>query len=568
MSSAVAGLKVLIADDNRTDRMILQTILKKFGHTVFAAEDGLQAVAYYKEHDPDIILMDALMPNMDGYEAAEQIKELAGEKLVPIIFLTSLKEAAALARCLEVGGDDFLTKPYNKVILQAKLEASTRLQQLYQTVRSQRDQIQYHTDRMVHEQEVAKKVFDNIAHRGCLDSPNIRYILSPMSIFNGDMLLAAEKPSGGLHLMLGDFTGHGLPAAIGAMPVSEIFYGMTLKGFAMSDILSEVNRRLTSILPRGVFCCAICADIDYRQKVARFWNGGLPEAFIIRPGEGITCKIKSSHLPLGIVHPQKFKADIQVEPFHSGDRLYMFSDGIIEAANKSGEMFGDERLYDVVHKHGIEGSNFGPLVERLTEFRGQIAQDDDITLVELTGVQHKENISSEEVIVPSIQGPMDWRMDYELRPQTLRNFDPLPLVLQVLMETPALRPHRGRVFTILAELYSNALDHGILCLDSQLKSSPEGFAQYYEERNKRLEVLKSGYLRLSIEHLPFGNNGGRLVFKIEDSGEGFDYRNTRSTCKNEGYAGRGIPLVRSLCESVEFSGCGNIVEAVYDWSIA
>ena len=77
---------------------------------------------------------------------------------------------------------------------------------------------------------MAKSVFDNVAHNGSLSAPNIKYLLSPLSVFNGDVLLACMKPSG-MHVLLGDFTGHGLPAAIGAMPMAEIFYGMTRKGF-------------------------------------------------------------------------------------------------------------------------------------------------------------------------------------------------------------------------------------------------------------------------------------------------------------------------------------------------
>lgn len=566
VTSVDTKLSILIADDNQTDRMILETILHKEGHQVYAAEDGLEAVQLFKEHDIHIVLLDALMPRMDGYEAAEQIKNLAGEKLVPIIFLTSLKEAPALARCLEVGGDDFLTKPYNKIILQAKLNASSRLAGLYSTVQQQRDEIQYHTDRLVHEQSVAKKVFDNIAHRGCLDSSNIRYVLSPMSIFNGDLLLAAPKPSGGLHLLLGDFTGHGLPAAIGAMPVSEIFYGMTLKGFVVADILVEVNKRLVNILPRGVFCCAIAVDIDFQNNIIQFWNGGLPEGFILRKGQGKINTIPSKNLPLGIVAQNNFRNEMQVEKFERGDRIYMFSDGIIEATNAKGDMYGDGRLYEQVDVHGQSGTVFDEVMTSLSEFRGNYEQDDDITFVEITcedvkaGLQEKDNVNQD------MQGPLDWRLDYELRPRTLKTFDPLPLVLQVLMETPALRPHRGKVFTILAELYSNALDHGILKLDSQLKSSPDGFASYYEKRAERLEKLSDARLRLSVELVAETKNSGALYFRFEDSGEGFDYTTSKDMKENEGYSGRGIPLIKSLCERVEFSGNGNKVEAVYRWS--
>lgn len=91
-------LRILIADDSDSDRLILKTLLKRLGHEVLDVANGLDAVSVFQREAPDLVLLDALMPIMDGMEAARQIKVLAGERLVPLIFLTSLSEAGALAR--------------------------------------------------------------------------------------------------------------------------------------------------------------------------------------------------------------------------------------------------------------------------------------------------------------------------------------------------------------------------------------------------------------------------------------------------------------------------------------
>jgi len=223
------SIKVLIADDNQIDRMVLSRIVRNQGYQVFEAENGALAIEAFEQHQPDIVLLDVMMPVMGGREAARQIKTLAGEDFVPVIFLTSLTDAQSLADCLESGGDDFLSKPYNHIILQAKINSFYRMRDMNRTLQKQRDTIAQNNEHLMHEQHVAKAVFDNVAHAGCLSSPNIRYMLSPLAVFNGDVLLAAHKPAGGMHVLLGDFTGHGLPAAIGAMPLAEIFYGMTAK---------------------------------------------------------------------------------------------------------------------------------------------------------------------------------------------------------------------------------------------------------------------------------------------------------------------------------------------------
>src|SRR5690606_21319118 len=231
---------------------------------------------------PQLVLMDALMPVMDGFEACRRIKRLAGDELVPVIFLTSLSEGEALEKSLEAGGDDFLGKPYSPLVLDAKIRSMNRLRVLQATVRQQRDLIAVHNQHLLAEQRVAKLVFDKVAHSGCLGAPNIRYLQSPYALFNGDLLLAAFKPSGGMHLLLGDFTGHGLPAAIGAMPLADVFYGMTAKGYSLGEILREMNAKLRRILPRDMFCCATVMNVSFQRQVVEVWSGGLPDGYLFR----------------------------------------------------------------------------------------------------------------------------------------------------------------------------------------------------------------------------------------------------------------------------------------------
>jgi CheY-like chemotaxis protein len=560
------SISVLVADDNDSDRMILSGILKRQGHTVLEAANGREAVDVFTEKRPQLVLLDALMPELDGFEAARLIKCAAGEDLVPIIFLTSLKDAASLALCLEAGGDDFLSKPYNRVILEAKIHAFQRMRQMHQTLQNQRDQIAKNNSYMLQEQRVAKAVFDNVAHSGCLDAPNIKYMLSPLSVFNGDVLLAAYKPSGGMHILLGDFTGHGLPAAVGALPMAEIFYGMTAKGFGMHDIMREINLKLKTILPIGVFCCSGFADVSYRKGSCSLWIGGLPDCYLLRANGQIETFV-SDHVPIGVIDPKSFDDstyEILMEP---GDRLYLWSDGIHEARNSDDEMYGEIRLKTLFVNNKDPEQLFDKIRDDvISHIRGG-ERDDDITMLELQMVG-QEVIHSEkfEVEMGAISGPTDWSMSYRLGPNTLRDFNPLPLLLQLLMEVPGLRPHSGTLYTVLAELYSNALEHGVIGLDSKLKSDPSGFAEYYQQREAALEKLSEGFVEFTFEHQPT-SDGGSLMVHVADSGSGFEYSNgvTRDSSSNGGLHGRGITLIRDLCRRIDYKGAGNEVEAEFVW---
>ncbi len=557
-------MKIVIADDNNTDRLILKRILNTFGgYEVHPAANGEEAVALYREIKPDLVLLDALMPVMDGYEAAIEIKKIAGEELIPIIFLTSLTEASALARCLEVGGDDFLTKPYNKIILQAKIKAFERMKALHDEVRIQRNEIQQFNDHMIHEQEIAKRLFDNIAHSGNLDQKNIQFLLSPMSIFNGDLLLVARTPSDLTHILLGDFTGHGLPAAIGALPVADIFYGMTGKGFSVVDIITEINRRLAVILPVGVFCCATICEVNYRENSLTYWSGGLPDGYLVRSDQGIINTLKSRHLPLGVLKPIDFSVETTMLRFEEGDKLYLTSDGMLESENAAGEMFGEQRLIDILNSNTDSKNTYHELVTAVRNFDHTDSQSDDYTLIEY---QMNESIHALESNVANRQAqpqvPLSWSSEYTFHISSLRYFDPLPVVLQILNECPGLSEFRGRVFTILSELYANALDHGVLGLDSALKNTAEGFAKFYTSKKERLESLEEGSICIRMTHEPTAD-GGQLRISMRDSGTGFDVAKIK-TDKNE-FSGRGLALIDSLCQDIQFSNSGTQVDVLFEW---
>ncbi|MGH8353121.1 MAG: fused response regulator/phosphatase [Pseudomonas sp.] len=545
--------------------MLLSTIVSREGHNVLTASNGLEAVALFEQGRPQLVLMDALMPVMDGFEAARRIKQMAGESLVPIIFLTSLTESEALVRCLEVGGDDFLAKPYNRVILEAKIKAMDRLRRLQETVLQQRDLIARHHEHLLAEQRVAKAVFDKVAHTGCLSAPNIRYMQSPYALFNGDLLLAAFKPSGGMHVLLGDFTGHGLPAAIGAMPLAEVFYGMTAKGHSLAEILREINAKLKRILPVGVFCCATLLNLSFQRGVVEVWNGGLPDGYLHRAGSGERIPLVSRHLPLGVLEPATFDDKYEVYPLELGDRLFLLSDGVLETRNSADQLFGEERLLAVFAANPQSDRLFEEIQEALTAFRGE-AQD-DVSMIEVSLVEEAALARPPLAFSDSGQSsPLDWSASFEFRAETLKRFNPLPFLLQLLLEVQGLRAQGGALYTVLAELYSNALEHGVMGLDSALKRDAEGFARYYRERGTRLANLTEGYVRLHLELRP-EPGGGRLIVRVEDSGAGFDVQNMLNRQQAaDRLCGRGMTLVRKLSERCAWSADGRGVSVEFSWT--
>lgn len=142
-------LKVLTVDDNRTNLQILQVFLKKLGHEAIPAENGEVAVAKYLEHAPDLILMDIMMPVMDGLEATRKIRAIPSERWVPLIFLSALDRDENLVGGLEAGGDDYLSKPINFVVLEAKMRSMQKMLKLQHRVSDSLHRLQTISDNVL-----------------------------------------------------------------------------------------------------------------------------------------------------------------------------------------------------------------------------------------------------------------------------------------------------------------------------------------------------------------------------------------------------------------------------------
>lgn len=569
MEREAAPLTALIVDDEAINRIVLGAMLREQGFIVIEADNGRHACDVCRQTAPDIVFMDIMMPEMDGYEATRNIKALLGSHFVPVIFLTAISDDHQLRRCIEVGGDDFLVKPYSRTLLRAKIEAALRARSMHCDLAEQRDALTQYRLRQQRDMEVAKRILDNVASQNRLESPNVRYALRPMETLNGDIILAANRPTGEQCFLVGDFTGHGLPAAIGAMTVHGIFMSMVVKGFSIEEIVLELNRKMCALLPVDRFLSAALLELHLDTGLLKVWNGGMPD-ILVRSAEGrVITRYASENVPLGIVSPREYAASARSATLAPGDQLLVYSDGLIEAHSPAAELYGNARLQAVMDSPGPAFDRFDALLVSLGQHVQSAPQSDDVSILYVVCDPALAPPAEDDAGTASVTRlPGTWRFELELGADELKTTEPVATVMQVFDTVQGLGPLRTPLFLILTELFSNALEHGLLGLESELKHRPNGFAEYYQQRQERLERLVDATLAIRCRHVPRGD-GGALEIRLTHNGLGFDETRLPVQLSDNGeFKGRGIRLVRSLCSELGYEDGGRTAVASYLWSHA
>lgn len=480
---------------------------------------------------------------------------------LPVLFICNEAEEALIDQCAEAEIDNIISRPVNIRLLMLNIRSMLRLRQLCQREHQQKTQLLDYWQMVDLENEVAAKVFNNILKADFFETDAVEVMMSQMALFEGDLVLVARTPDNQLYLLLGDFAGQGLSASIVATPTAEIFYGMSKKGFAIADITREINTRLCKMLPSNMFLAATIVALSPESKGLSLITCGLPDHFLINPVTKVCSVIRSVNIPLGI--EQVFEFEEQNLSVTGCESLYLLTDGVFEAESLQGEAFGVDRIIDAI---GSASGNLGLLQERLNAHTQGANQKENLAYIRLCcDVERVPWGRCEDKPVSRYVEALRWKSMMEFDISTLRAINPVPIMVNALMDIQGLQEHRQAIFMIISELFANALDHGLLELDSNIKETSEGFMQFYNLKEERLQHVTRGKVRFSFDHQPM-DLGGRLTIKVCDSGEGFDWhRHCSELDVNEGYSGRGLKLVEALCSRLVYQGRGNRAKAVFDW---
>ena len=377
MSDAEEKKLVLVVDDAPANLQVVCSILKG-DFKVRVATSGAKALDLVKtKPQPDLILLDVEMPEMDGYKVCEILKTTPEFRDIPVIFLTGKTEAGDETKGFEVGAVDYIHKPFSPAVVKARVHT-------HLVLREAREQLARQLSFINNELEMAREIQLSILPH---ETPKIlgleiaaRYI--PMSSVAGDFYDFIVVDDTRVGILVADVSGHGLPAALIASMLKVALAAQSPHACDPARVLAGLNKTLWGKF-KYHFVTAVYVFVDLERKSMSYAGAGHPPLLLWRTSTGSASEVVENGLLLGLFPEQTYSAvELPVEP---GDKAVLYTDGILETRSPSGQEFGDLFKAFLESNHNLRGDVFNDiLLKELANWSGHSkgqAQEDDITFL-------------------------------------------------------------------------------------------------------------------------------------------------------------------------------------------
>ena len=544
---------VLIIHREQSDMALLTDCLQQENFSILQATDAAQAISLFQDNSVHLVIIEAEVVAATDTSPVEHIRELSSENFVPIVALAEHGNDAVLQQCSRAGVDDYIEVPFTPASLHVRTTVAAEIRELQHAYKCSVD-----------EQLVGRRILSTALSARNLEIDQIACLSRSAAVFSGDLTLIARQPDGKLHVLLADFTGHGLSAAIGVLPVADTFSVMTEKGFEPDVIMQQINSKLHTLLPTGMFMAAALLQLDNELKFANVWNAAMPDVYVIDYASGhIRQRIGSSCVPLGIgEHLDNIrKTHVNIMP---GDQFVLHTDGLTDSINASGEMFSVERFERILNRSAEVDSVFELIVRELDAFCGDTPLVDDVSVITVPCIH--------EVVQPPVNDSVlsqhvthdyngSWRWMMELSGASLHDVDPVPVVIHEYNKLTAQPVPMMQLHNVLTELYRNALEYGVF---RTVRKQMERTHRCNRDDITNANLLDGSFVRIELQQVHYRNRPAMLI-RVEDSGRGFDHQQVMKEVmdsKNDVSIGYGLKLVVDTCDSVMFNKSGNMIEAV------
>jgi len=371
----LADCRVLIVDDVKANVDILVQALHA-DYKLSVALGGRQALDAVRRCPPDLVLLDIVMPDVDGYEICRTLRAAEATRELPVMFLSSLEDVNDKARGFEAGGNDYLTKPFEVLEVKARVRSLLKAKAYTEAVRAaaERDL------RIAREIQIGLLPADLAAQiQGT--GLDVHALLEPARQVGGDLFEVLRLGPDRVLVAVGDVSGKGIPAALFMAVAMTLLRSLARQGGSPEHILRELNDELLRQNPRGMFVTLQCLVFDLAMGTVTCASAGHHAAVRMTARDAPQLVFTSSGRVLGLLPADGVASETL--PLAAGDAFVLFTDGVTEAFDPNEDLFGEERLLTELRtRAGRAASDITRgVLEAVRQHAAGAQQSDDITVV-------------------------------------------------------------------------------------------------------------------------------------------------------------------------------------------
>ena len=338
--------KILVVDDEPINIDVLGGLLKQ-DYRLIVAKNGERALKAAHSGNPDLILLDIMMPGMDGYEVCRRLKADESTREIPVIFITAMNQAGDETLGFELGAADYITKPVSPPILRARVKTQLALTQSRKELQAAYATIKMQKDRMEAELNVGRDIQMSMMPQDFPEGPGCESFslyarLEAARELGGDFYDFFFLDESRLCFCVGDVSGKGVPAALFMAVTKTLIKSAAAGNQSTAAILTRVNDTLSADNEGCMFVTLFVAVCDVHSGEVTYTNAGHNPPYITG-ANGNTVRLGTRHGPVaGAMNDIAYREDAVV--LKPGDTLLMFTDGVTEATSTSSELFSEVRL--------------------------------------------------------------------------------------------------------------------------------------------------------------------------------------------------------------------------------
>jgi len=317
--------RVLVVDDERSNVHLLTTALRREGHLVESAMDGVSALALAAARPPDLVLLDILMPGMSGFEVLERLRGIESCSNVPVVFLTGVEDLGSKLRGFALGAVDYVVKPFHLEEVRARVRTHLQLALAHREIaegqaRRLRTLGEAQREMLARPEDLPEAKF-SVFYRSAQEAGGDLY----------DVLSLGEGVHG---YLVADVSGHDVGTSLVATAAKALLRQYAGPVYSPEETLRLMNRALSGWLPRGQFLTASFVRLNRNTGTVRSVSAGHPAPALVEVSTGRIRFLESQGDVLG-AFPEASFASVDL-PVRRGDRVVLFTDGLVEAGGVPG----------------------------------------------------------------------------------------------------------------------------------------------------------------------------------------------------------------------------------------